>query len=196
MHNFIITVQEPRLKKYKQSLELILQNYYSVCSSVAGSLKRLLTPHMESVLHYLQPGLSTLNWSSMNIDAYLHQVHSATDRLKDIVDNINQVIKDGVETKIKEIQHIILFDPTLAYSKVWTVDKFVESEGRAIKGQSKVLYDLIKDVENALQVMINAFTAISTTFSHCKLSSSFFLVFSPSVVFCSVLFVYICILLE
>lgn len=147
-----IDVQESRLKKYKQSLELVLQDYYGVCATVPTPLRRLLTPHMESVLHYLQPGLSTLNWNSMNIDAYLHQVHSATDRLRDIVDSINQVIKDGVERKIKKIQKIILFDPTLAYSKVWTVDKFVESKGKAIKIQAKGLYDLIKDVENALQV--------------------------------------------
>lgn len=89
----------------------------------------------------------------MNIDAYLHQVHCATDRLKDIVDNINQVVHNGIERKIKDIQHIILFDPALAYSTVWTVDKFVESEGKAVRVQAKILYDLIKDVENALQVM-------------------------------------------
>lgn len=90
----------------------------------------------------------------MNIDAYLHQVHSATDRLRDIVDSINEVVKDGVEKNIKQIQHIILFDPTLAFSRVWTVDKFVECEGRAIKVQARVLFDLIKEVENALQVLI------------------------------------------
>lgn len=149
--------QDSRLKKYKQSLELILQDYYQVCSSVPAPLTRLLTPHMESVLHYLQPGLSTLNWNSMNIDAYLHQVHTATDRLRDIVDNINQVIQDGVEKKVKRIEKIILFDPNLAYSKIWTVDKFVEVEGRAVRGQAKGLYDLVKEVENALQVSFLSF---------------------------------------
>lgn len=93
----------------------------------------------------------------MNIDAYLHQVHTATDRLRDIVDNINQVIQDGVEKKVKRIEKIILFDPNLAYSKIWTVDKFVEVEGRAVRGQAKGLYDLVKEVENALQVSFLSF---------------------------------------
>ncbi|XP_048577711.1 dynein axonemal heavy chain 8 isoform X3 [Nematostella vectensis] len=149
-----ILKQEKRLKQYKQSLELILQDYFSVCTKVPAPLTRLLTPHMESVQHYLQPGLSTLNWNSMNIDAYVHQVHTATNRLREIVNNIEDVIKEGVEEKIEEIRRILLFDPKLAYSKVWQVEDFVEAEGKAIKALGRVLYDLVKDVENALQEVI------------------------------------------
>jgi dynein heavy chain len=46
---------------------------------------------MESVIQYLQPGLSTLAWNSMNIDAYLHQVHLANGRLRVVVESVNKV---------------------------------------------------------------------------------------------------------
>lgn len=144
--------QEHRLKVYKQSLELILQDYYKVCQDVPAPLYKLLTPHMDSVLHYLLPGVSTLNWSSMNIDAYLHQVHSANARLKDVVDSVKQVVSEGIEKKIEEIRRVILFDKKLANSRVWIVERFVEDECNAVSQQGNRLHEMVKEVENALQV--------------------------------------------
>ena len=138
---------------YKQSLELVLQDYYKVCQDVPSPLHKLLTPHMESVLHYLQPGVSTLNWSSMNIDAYLHQVHSANARLKEVVDSVKQVVSEDIEKKIDEIRRVILFDKQLATSRVWNVEKFVEEESKALTQQGSRLHEMVKEVENALQVM-------------------------------------------
>lgn len=137
---------------YKQSLELVLQDYYRVCQEVPSPLYKLLTPHMESVLHYLQPGVSTLNWNSMNIDAYLHQVHSANARLKDVVDSVKEVVSEGIEKKIDEIKRVILFDKKLATSRAWNVDKFVEEESKAVSQQGRRLHEMVKEVENSLQV--------------------------------------------
>ncbi|XP_068697910.1 dynein axonemal heavy chain 8-like [Montipora foliosa] len=146
--------QEHRLKVYKQSLELVLEDYYKVCQDVPQPLLKLLTPHMESVLHYLQPGVSTLNWSSMNIDAYLHQVHSANARLKEVVDSVKHVVSESIEKKIDEIRKVILFDKKLATSHVWNVEKFVEEEIKAVSQQGRRLHDMVKDVENSLQEVI------------------------------------------
>lgn len=146
--------QEHRLKSYKQSLELVLQDYYKVCQNVPSALYKLLTPHMESVLHYLQPGVSTLNWSSMNIDAYLHQVHSANSRLKEVVDSVKEVVSEGIERKIEEIRRVILFDKKLATAHVWNVEKFVEEENKAVTQQGKRLHEMVKEVENALQEVV------------------------------------------
>ena len=138
---------------YKQSLELVLRDYYKVCQDVPPPLHKLLTPHMESVLHYLQPGVSTLNWSSMNIDAYLHQVHSANARLKEVVDSVKEVVSEGIEKKIDEIRRVVLFDKTLATSRVWNVEKFIEEERKAVSQQGQRLNEMVKEVENSLQVM-------------------------------------------
>ena len=107
---------------------------------------------MDSVLHYLQPGVSTLNWSSMNIDAYLHQVHSANARLKEVVDCVKEVVSEDIEKKIEEIGRVILFDKKLATAKVWNVEKFVEEESKAVSQQGKRVHEMVKEIENALQV--------------------------------------------
>ena len=84
-------LQENRFKNYKQHLEFVLKDYSSICALVVEPLKKLLLPHMESVIQYLQPGLSTLAWNSMNIDAYLHQVLLANGRLRVVVESVNKV---------------------------------------------------------------------------------------------------------
>ena len=88
----------------------------------------------------------------MNIDAYLHQVHSANARLKDVVDSVKQVVSDGIEKKIEEIRRVILFDKKLANSRVWSVERFVEDECNAVSQQGNRLHEMVKEVENALQV--------------------------------------------
>jgi len=88
----------------------------------------------------------------MNIDAYLHQVHSANARLKDVVDSVKQVVSEGIEKKIEEIRRVILFDKKLANSRVWSVERFVEDECNAVSQQRNRLHEMVKEVENALQV--------------------------------------------
>lgn len=88
----------------------------------------------------------------MNIDAYLHQVHSANARLKDVVDSVKQVASERIENKIEEIRRVILFDKKLANSRVWSVERFVEDECNAVSQQGNRLHEMVIEVENALQV--------------------------------------------
>lgn len=88
----------------------------------------------------------------MNIDAYLHQVHSANARLKDVVDCVKEVVSEGIEKKIEEIRRVILFDKKLATAHVWNVEKFVEEESKAVFQQGRRVHEMVKEVENSLQV--------------------------------------------
>jgi len=62
-----IMSQESRFKNYKSHLELVLNDYRTVCQSIPDPLRHLFAPHIEHVLQQLQPGLTTLAWNSMNI---------------------------------------------------------------------------------------------------------------------------------
>ena len=114
----------------------------------------------------------------MNIDAYLHQVHSANTRLKDVVDSVKEVVSEGIEKKIEEIRRVILFDKQLATAHVWSIEKFVEEESKAVSQQGRRVHEMVKEVENALQVkeeylivlyffrgFINVFSQRATDFS-------------------------------
>lgn len=112
----------------------------------------MLLPHMESVILYLQPGLSTLAWNSMNIDAYLHQVHLANGRLRTVVENINNVVENGIHRNIALVEKSTLFDVDLAYTRRWNVTSFKEELVKNIKEKQVKLSLFLKNVENSIQV--------------------------------------------
>ena len=107
---------------------------------------------MESVIQYLQPGLSTLAWNSMNIDAYLHQVHLANGRLQTVVDTVNKVVENGIQKNIAFIEKSTLFDVDLAFEKRWDVASFREELHQAVKEKQIKVSSLLKNVENSIQV--------------------------------------------
>lgn len=39
-------------------------------------VKPLLKPHLENLEQKMKPGMTILLWTSMNIDGYLHHIHS------------------------------------------------------------------------------------------------------------------------
>ena len=72
--NSCLFLQESRFKNYFHQLNWLLKLYHNICDQVPSPLRKLMAPLTESVQYYLHPGLSTLTWNSMNIDAFLHQV--------------------------------------------------------------------------------------------------------------------------
>ena len=48
-------------------------------------LAPLFKPHLADMERKIQPGMVTLTWTSMNIDGYLHRIHSGLFRLDDLV---------------------------------------------------------------------------------------------------------------
>jgi len=48
-----------------------LKEYERILSKIKPIMKQLLIPHVEDLELKLRPGMVTLTWTSMNIDAYL-----------------------------------------------------------------------------------------------------------------------------
>ena len=68
--------QEQRFKSYHNHLELCLREISDIVGAIRDPVRPLFKTHINNVMQALQPGLTTLAWNSMNIDAFLHQVHS------------------------------------------------------------------------------------------------------------------------
>ncbi|WAR07684.1 DYHG-like protein [Mya arenaria] len=131
-----IMAQESRFKNYKSHLELVLNEYRQVCESIPDPLRNLFTPHTEYVNQQLQPGLNTLAWNSMNIDAFLHLIHSATSRLRTMQAQVQDVMEKKVFKTLDTITNFYLFDhpPEL----------FREEMLRTVEERSAMLQDYVE----------------------------------------------------
>eukprot|EP00795_Rhopilema_esculentum_P017364 gene17364-8957_t len=146
-----VSLQETRFKNYYHKLHWIMQLYNEVCENVPVPLRKLMTPLTESILYYLQPGLSTLTWSSLNIDAYLHQCHVVIQKLQKTVDKVRKLVKEGLADNIEKIKQLSFFDESKAVSRTWTTNEFVNEQKEFSAIVSKRLSKTISGMETALQ---------------------------------------------
>jgi dynein heavy chain len=56
----------------------------------------------------LHPGMSTLTWTSMNIDSYLNHVHQGLNKLEQLIINVNDIIENRIENNLKNISKVSL----------------------------------------------------------------------------------------
>ena len=112
-------MQELRVKQFRQQLEYVLEDYYSIKSSIDPALLPLLAPHMDVVDRSFLPGWTTLTWSTMNIDAFLHRVEGSVGVFKSTVSRMKEILKKNVFDSLKAIKEMSLFDVELATSRMW-----------------------------------------------------------------------------
>ena len=70
----IVLLQESKFKRYYDDLTYLLREYARVSEKIIPVTAALLRPHLADVEYKLRPGMITLTWSSMNIDAYKHSI--------------------------------------------------------------------------------------------------------------------------
>ncbi len=54
---------------------LCVQEHERVMGQITPVVKPLLRPHLDDLDQKIKPGAYILNWTSMNIDGYLHHIH-------------------------------------------------------------------------------------------------------------------------
>jgi dynein heavy chain len=67
-----------------------------------------LAPHIADMELKLYPGMSTLTWTSMNIDSYLNHIHQGLNKLEQLIINVNDIIENRVENNLKSISKVSL----------------------------------------------------------------------------------------
>ena len=63
-------LQEDKFKSYFNELSYALKEYERVMGRMIPVVADLLRPHVSDLEFKLRPGMLTLTWTSMNIDAY------------------------------------------------------------------------------------------------------------------------------
>ena len=107
------------MKQFKQKLEYVLEDYYSTKSSLDPAVAPLMGAHIEAVVRTFLPGWTTLTWSTMNIDAFLHRAEGSVEGFKAMVTGVMGVLKEKVYGSLDTIGKMSLFDVDFAASRMW-----------------------------------------------------------------------------
>ena len=148
----IVLLQEDKFKAYYNDLHYALNEYERVAQLVIPVTNALLKPHMNDMEYKLRPGMITLTWTSMNIDAYKHHVHTGLQRLEELVININDLIENRIEKNLKTVSKSLLV--SLPADESFTLEDFVAMQEVYIARKAELLQGKNVQVENAVHDLI------------------------------------------
>ncbi|XP_069830783.1 uncharacterized protein [Dendropsophus ebraccatus] len=97
--------QAEKLKLYRSNLEDVVKEYGRIQQAIPENFAVLFSVHLEQVHHQFQPGLSTLSWSSVNIEGFLHQTSSAVKWLQNVVAKVTEIKDMVIEKTLEEIAY-------------------------------------------------------------------------------------------
>ena len=148
----IVLLQEDKFKSYYNELSYSISQYDSVISRIMPQTASLLKPHLLDMERKMQPGMVTLTWTSMNIDGYLHRVHSGLFRLDDLVSKTRDIIENRIERNLKIISRISLVD--LPDHETFQLDRFVAVQERHVREQTAIMAAKSHEIEESVDDLI------------------------------------------
>lgn len=144
----MVMLQEGKFKDYFDRLLHALGEHKRITEQIHMVTADILVPHLEDLELRLKPGMTTLTWTSMNIDTYLHHVHVGLSRFEALVTNVNDIIENRVEKNLRIISKLKLV--ALPKDESFSLDEFVTLEEKYVKEQAEQLGAKNTEVERAV----------------------------------------------
>lgn len=148
----IVLLQEEKFKNYYNELQYALSEYDRIVGKVIPVTAMLLRPHFNDMKFKLRPGMITLTWTSMNIEAYRNHIHSGLQHLEELVTNINDIIENRIEKNMRIVSKTMLVD--LPVDQSFSLDEFVSMQATNIKRAGALLQGKNIEVENAVEDLL------------------------------------------
>ena len=156
----MILLQEEKFKSYYHDLKYMLSEYERVTKSVIPITQKLLLPHLRTMELKLRPGMVTLTWTSMNIDAYKSHIHDGLSRLEELVSKVNDIVVTRIQKNLKQISRSLLI--VLPLDRTITLDEFVSMEETCVRNTTIQLAMKNRAAENAVADLFAIITATPT----------------------------------
>jgi dynein heavy chain, axonemal len=153
----IVLLQEDKFKTYFNELAFALKEYSRIVQMIIPVVAPLLKPHIADMEFQLRPGMVTLTWTSMNIDAYKQHVFTGLHRLEELVIAINDIVENRIEKNLKFVSKAFLVD--LPIDKSFTLEEFVRCQQDHIKKQAVFLQSKNQEVETAVDDLLHVITS-------------------------------------
>eukprot|EP01135_Chromosphaera_perkinsii_P010177 Nk52_evm43s2039 gene=Nk52_evmTU43s2039 len=152
-----LCMNETKIKQTNQKLQNTLRDYDRIMAKVPGILKHIMKPQTDVVDELIEPGLTKLSWTSLNLDEYLKSISVALHRLEEFTDKANDIKECRIENGLKEISQTLLCDVPTA--DAWTVEEFMERTEELCSSVALHLRKKSEGVERAVKDLLNALTA-------------------------------------
>ncbi|CAL8248584.1 unnamed protein product [Lota lota] len=149
----LLQQRQANLKGNYNKLQLMLRESSRVRSKIQSAFEQLVMPHVAKVDEAILPGLTSLTWTSLNIDKYLSRINAALGDLELLMDRVNDLVEFRIDAVLQEMSATPLC--VLPDDEPFTCEEFVQTtRDLCIKG-AQSLHTKSSLVEEAANELIN-----------------------------------------
>ncbi|XP_061572400.1 dynein axonemal heavy chain 5 [Cololabis saira] len=141
------------LKENYNKLQLILSENTRVRAKIQTAFQQLLIPHVAKVDEVIQPGLTSLSWTSLNIDMYFSHIEKALVNLELLIDRVNDLVEFRIDAVLQEMSTSTLC--VLPEDEPVTCEEFIQTTRDLCIKQAQSLNMKSSLVEEAANELIN-----------------------------------------
>ncbi len=91
---------------------------------VPAAFEPLMGPHLNAVDKSLEPGLTKLTWTSLNINHFVESVYTSLDDLELLMNRANDLVEFRIDAVLCEMSNASLCE--LPDEEPWSVDEFLD----------------------------------------------------------------------
>ena len=101
----------------------MVEEYERVCGKIPELFETLMVPHCQKVDDLIEPGLTFLTWSSLNIASFVQSIHKGLHTLELLIDRAYDIRTYRIENVLKDMSCVPLCE--LPDNEPWTIQEFV-----------------------------------------------------------------------
>ena len=103
----------------------MLEERNRVLGKIPQTFKPLFGPHLTKLEAAIEPGLTMLTWTSMNITTYLETVYEALREVELLIDRANDLVKYRIENILLDMTKVTLCE--LPTESPWSIEDFIKN---------------------------------------------------------------------
>ena len=154
----IIGERAEHLKRLAQKLQDMIYEYNKLVDMILPILAPLLSPLFLSLEKRMQPGLTSLTWSSLNCDMFVKDVTKEMENVSIILWKVTDIINNRIQLNLDAIgESVFLHFPTSFKEHLMTVDDFLAYQTKHIEEKRIQLDWKSEEIENATYDLANIF---------------------------------------
>ncbi|XP_071044205.1 dynein axonemal heavy chain 5-like [Parasteatoda tepidariorum] len=100
--------QHQKLKQHKSYLEKLLIRHKELKTLPREELVPLLDIHLDVLDGILRPGMTTLTWSSLNIDSFIEGYRSGVEHVESLFDRLCKILNHRVDETLSQVADVKL----------------------------------------------------------------------------------------
>ncbi|XP_057691021.1 dynein axonemal heavy chain 5 isoform X3 [Corythoichthys intestinalis] len=145
--------KQDTFKKNINNLQFMLSENARVRGKIQSAFEQLAMPHVAKVDEAIQPGLTSLNWTSMNIDTYLSNIEKSLENLELLMDRVNDLAEFRIDAVLQDMSTSTLC--ILPEDEPVTCEDFARTTRDLCIKQAQSLHTKSLQVEEAANELIN-----------------------------------------